>query len=85
MEYQEKFEKFVPLFCEEIFDVLKKNNKIKDEREYMKCLIALSCDDLLFFGKKINFEQTSQTYDDIIEELDDGFLKKCIKKRQLLR
>lgn len=85
MEYQEKFEKFVPLFCEEIFEVLKKNNKIKDEREYMKCLIALSCDDLLFFGKKINFEQTSQTYDDIIEELDDGFLKKCIKKRQLLR
>lgn len=83
-EYQEEFKRFVPEFCEKIFEVLKINNKFKDDRDYMKCLMALSCNDLLFFGKRIDFEQPPQMYTDIIDELDDGFLKKCINKRQLL-
>ena len=84
MEYEKKFQKFVPDFCEAIFETLKKNDKIRDDRDYMKCLIALSCNDLLFFGRKLDFEKTPQMYNDIIDELDDGFLGKCIKKRQLL-
>lgn len=83
-EYQGKLKKFVPEFCEKIFEVLKKNDKFKDDRDYMKCLVALSCNDLLFFGKRIDFEQTPPMYTDMIEKLDDGFLKKCINKRQLL-
>lgn len=50
----------------------------------MKCLVALSCNDLLFFGKRLDYEQPQQKYTDIIDKLDDGFLKKCIQKRQLL-
>ncbi len=84
MEYEKKFQKFVPDFCEAIFETLKKNDKIRDDRDYMKCLIALSCNDLLFFGRKLDFEKAPQMYNDIIDELDDGFLGKCIKKRQLL-
>lgn len=84
MEYEKKFQKFVPDFCEAIFETLKKNDKIRDDRDYMKCLIALSCNDLLFFGRKLDFEKTPQMYNDIIDELDDVFLGKCIKKRQLL-
>lgn len=82
MEYEKKFQKFVPDFCEAIFETLKKNDKIRDDRDYMKCLIALSCNDLLFFGRKLDFEKAPQMYNDIIDELDDGFLGKCIKKRQ---
>ena len=84
LEYQDRFRKFVPEFCEKIFEVLKKNNKFRDDRDYMKCLMALSCNDLLYFGKRINFEQPQPMYTDIIDKLDDGFLKKCISKRQLL-
>lgn len=84
MEYEKKFQKFVPDFCEAIFEMLKKNGKIRDDRDYMKCLIALSCNDLLFFGKKLDFEEAPQMYNNIIDKLDDGFLGKCISKRQLL-
>lgn len=84
MEYEKKFQKFVPDFCEAIFETLKKNDKIRDDRDYMKCLIALSCNDLLFFGRKLDFEKAPQMYNDIIDELDDGFLGKCIKKKTII-
>lgn len=83
-KYQVEFERFIPEFCEKIFEVLRKNNKFKDDRDYMKCLVALSCNDLLFLGKRLDYEQPQQKYTDIIDKLDDGFLKKCIQKRQLL-
>ena len=53
---------------------------IISKRENSKCLIALRNNDLLFFSKKLQFdENTSSRYDDIINKIDDGFFKKTLK------
>lgn len=82
LDYEKRFQKFVPDFCHQIFELLISDNIIKSEREYMKCLFALSNNDLLFFAKKINFDTTDDMeYNEIINRLDDGFLNKCLRKK----
>lgn len=82
LKYEYELRKFIPDFCNQIYELLKQNNMIKDERENMKCLIALSCNDLLFFGKKLKYDMPEDEYADITEKLDDGFLIKCLKRKQ---
>ena len=74
----------MPDFCNQIFELLNKENLIRDERDYMKCLIALSCDDLLFFGKRLEFETPEDKYDKLVNKIDDGFFVKCLKRKQQL-
>lgn len=82
LKYEYEFRKFIPDFCNQIYELLKKNNMIKDERDNMKCLIALACNDLLFFGKRLKYDTPEDEYVDITEKLDDGFLIKCLKRKQ---
>lgn len=85
INYEKRFQKFVPEFCHQIFELLINNNMIISEREYTKCLFELSNNNLLFFAQKINFETTSdKQYDEIINKLDDGFLNKCLRKKKIL-
>ena len=63
-----------------IYELLIKEKMIISKRENSKCLIALRNNDLLFFSKKLQFdENTSSRYDDIINKIDDGFFKKTLK------
>lgn len=83
INYEKRFEEFVPEFCHQIFELLTSNNIITSEREYTKCLFALANNDLLFFAKKIDFETTdTKQYDAILNKLDDGFLNKCLRKKK---
>ena len=81
LNYELQLRKYVPNFCNQIFELLKKHDKINSERDYMKCLIALSNNDLLFFAKRLEYENLNCRYDKIIEKLDDGFLVKCLKRK----
>lgn len=82
LNYEKRMKQFIPDFCHQIFELLIRENKIESEREYTKCLFALSKNDLLFFAKKLDFESTdSKQYDEIIDRLDDGFLNKCLRKK----
>lgn len=82
LNYEKRMKQFVPDFCHQIFELLIRENKIESEREYTKCLFALSKNDLLFFAKKLDFESIdSKQYDEIIDRLDDGFLNKCLRKK----
>lgn len=82
LNYEKRMKQFIPDFCHQIFELLIRENKIASEREYTKCLFALSNNDLLFFAKKLDFESIdSKQYDEIINRLDDGFLNKCLRKK----
>ena len=82
LNYEKRMKQFIPGFCHQIFELLIRENKIESEREYTKCLFALSKNDLLFFAKKLDFESAdSKQYDEIIDRLDDGFLNKCLRKK----
>ncbi len=81
LKHEYEFRKFIPDFCNQIYELLKKNNMIKDERDNTKCLIALACNDLLFFGKRLKYDMPEDEYGDITEKLDDGFLTKCLKRK----
>lgn len=83
-KYQKEFEKNISKYCEEIFNFLLNNHKLKDDRDYAKALMALANNDLLYLSKQLNFEQPKQIYHSIVKELDDGFFTKCIYKKQLL-
>lgn len=82
LKYEKEFKKYVPEFCNQIFYLLKDKDLIASDREYMKCLMALASDDLLFFGRKLNFDLPKSNYDSILNEIDDGFLVKCLKRKQ---
>lgn len=79
-EYIKKTERYVSIWCRKIYELLIKEKMIISKRENSKCLIALRNNDLLFFSKKLQFdENTSSRYDDIINKIDDGFFKKTLK------
>lgn len=81
MNYCTEFNKFIPSFCNQIYELLDKNNMIVNERDQMKCLFALSNNDLLFFCKRLEYEEPEDYYTDIVKKLDDGFLVKCLKRK----
>lgn len=83
-KYEGEFKKYVPCFCNQIYELLEKNNMIKSDRDNMKCLMALACNDLQFFGKRLKFDAPEDRYADIVREIDDGFLVKCLKKSQTM-
>lgn len=79
LQYEIQLKKYIPDWCNQIFDLLSRTNTIKSDREHMKCLMALANNDLLFFSKKLKYEEEcSDKYAGIIKNLDDGFL---IRKR----
>lgn len=82
LKYESEFKKYVSTFCYQIFEILEKNNMIQNERDYMKCLMALSYNDLNFFGRRLEFDITDDKYAPIINKIDDGFLVKCLKKKK---
>lgn len=82
LKYETEFRKIVPEFCYQIFELLTNKGMIRSERDYTKCLMALSSNNLLFFGKRLTFEKPKDQFADIVEKLDDGFLIKCLKRQQ---
>lgn len=80
-EYERSFEKNTPKICEKIFCFLEEKNLFEDERDYAKALIALANNDLLYFGKKLKYENPKQDYSSIVNNLDDGLLKKYVYKK----
>lgn len=63
------------------FCFLEEKNLFEDERDYAKALIALANNDLLYFGKKLKYENPKQDYSSIVNNLDDGLLKKYVYKK----
>lgn len=80
-EYERSFKKNTPKICEKIFCFLEEKNLFEDERDYAKALIALANNDLLYFGKKLKYENPKQDYSSIVNNLDDGLLKKYVYKK----
>lgn len=80
-EYERSFEKNTPKICEKIFCFLEEKYLFEDERVYAKALIALANNDLLYFGKKLKYENPKQDYSSIVNNLDDGLLKKYVYKK----
>ena len=78
---KEVLKKNTPKICEKIFCFLEEKNLFEDERDYAKALIALANNDFLYFGKKLKYENPKQDYSSIVNNLDDGLLKKYVYKK----
>lgn len=78
-EFENTVKQNIKSWCNQIFELLQKENQITSEREYMKCLMALEKNDLLFFSKKLNYDENICEYDNLIGELDDGLFRKILK------
>lgn len=79
-EYENKCKIYTVKWCRIIFELLNQKGLIKDEKDYMRCLTALASNDLLFFSKRLNFEQSNgEKYNYIIDKIDGGLLKKELR------
>lgn len=80
-KYEQKFNKYVYIWCKKVFDFLVKNNLIEEEREYTKCLFALD-GNLVYLSEKLKYNfEINKEIDEIVSELDDGFLRIVLKKQ----
>lgn len=84
-KFEHEFKKIIPTFCSQIYNLLKQNNMIRDDRDNMKCLIAMANNDLLFFSKMLKFDAPKDEYAEVAEKLDDGFFIKCLKRQQKMQ
>lgn len=82
LKIESNFKNFLSNFCNQIYELLMKNKLIKNERDHMKCLVALACNDLLFFSRRLKYDFPKNNCINILKELDDGFLIKCLKNNQ---
>lgn len=83
IRYEIEARKYVNDWCNRIYELLIKKDLIKNDRENMKCLIALANNDLLFFAKKLQFEEISaEKYIDLVKKIDDGFFMKSLKLKK---
>lgn len=79
--YEFETKKYIQEWCVQIYDLLIKNDMIKSERENMKCLIAMSNNDLLYFSKKLKYERNDFTvYETLASKIDDGFFLKSLRR-----
>lgn len=81
LKYESEFKKYVSIFCNQIYEILEKNNMILNDRDNMKCLTALACNDLHFLGRKLEFDMPDDRYATIVDKIDDGFMAKCLKRK----